>query len=34
MSWRDINSGTLQEIIDDYAEYWSRVGHGHEGLAH
>src|SRR5580692_8584393 len=34
VSWRDVDLGALQVIVDDYAQNRSRVGHGHEGLAH
>jgi len=34
VSWPDLGSGPLQVIVDDYAQYGSRVRHGHEGLAY
>src|SRR5258708_30841255 len=34
VSWRDVDSGALQIIVDDTAEYRSRLRHGHECLAH
>src|SRR6202171_4511175 len=34
VSWRDIDSGPLQVIVDDHTQYWSGVRHGHECLAY
>jgi hypothetical protein len=34
VSWRDIDSGPLQVIVDDHTQYRSRVRHGHECLAY
>src|SRR5260370_16611903 len=32
VSWRDIDSGPLQVIVDDHTQHWSRVRHRHECL--
>src|SRR4029077_16435853 len=34
MSWRDIDSGPLEVIVDDHTQYRSRVRHNHKCLAH
>ena len=34
VSRRDIDSGPLEVLVDDPAQYWGRVRHGHECLAH
>src|SRR5580658_3729549 len=34
VSWRDVDSGLLQVIVDDLTQYRSRVRHGHEYLAY
>ena len=33
VSWRDIDSRSLQVIVDDRTQYRSRTGHNHECLA-